>query len=314
MKLTDKVFPFFIIVFLVTLSCVLQAQDTVRIGKSYHYTTEEVNHFSGKGFRGHYGQENIIFSANHIKVEYCYYTENKRICYGSHYRIINDSTLSVGDSIPGKNDQVWNFKRLKSGNYAVSRIINDFLESGIVDTLIPLKPIAPFLTTSIDLSDTLWESYQFSPLRNASGSFYTINSNVNLVQEKVYEYDQIDTPPLLLNGDTLPIVAIDRISYCYNEPMTFINTVTCIVTKEGKIKNVEQALGGLPDNCDYTMMEIIREIYTWGKLQPATRNGEPVNVRWFIYVDDLSTSVMHPAYLDSDKNRKKFLQDRKMKG
>ena len=53
-------------------------QDTIKVGKSRHYTDKEVRKLTGKGFGGKYGQENIIFSKEHIKVEFCYYNEKTR--------------------------------------------------------------------------------------------------------------------------------------------------------------------------------------------------------------------------------------------
>jgi hypothetical protein len=303
-------FRIIILLLLVLSSANSYSQDTIRTGKSFHYSAEEVQRLSGKGFYGKYGQENIIFNQNHIKVEYCYYNEAIRTCYGYHYRIINDSTLTIGDSLGDKPLEAWTFKELPNHRYYVYRIKDGFLESGEVDTLIPLRQIKPFVTTTIDKKDTLWQTNDFTCLNRKIG-YYTTDFNVSKVNGKIYDYFQIDQAPLQLNGDSLLSIEIEGIRPCYSQPMTWINTVTCIITKEGDIVNIEQALGGISDNCSYTMMEINRLISNWGKVKPATLNGIPVNVRWFIKIDDLTQPQVHPAYADTNKNRKEYLKRRK---
>jgi hypothetical protein len=300
-----------IILLLLVLSSINSySQDTIRVGKSFHYSAEEVQRLSGKGFYGKYGQEKIIFDQNHIKVEYCYYNEANRTCYGYHYRIMNDSTLTIGDSTGSNPIETWTFRELSNNHFSVYRIKDGFLESGEVDTLIPLRHIKPFVTTTIDKKDTLWRTSDFTCLNRKYG-YYTADFNVSNVDGRIYDYFEIDTPPIQFNGDSLSAIEIEGIIPCISQPMTWINTVTCIITKEGEIVNIEQALGGISDNCSYTMMEINRLISNWGKVKPATLNGLPVNVRWFIKIDDLTQPQVHPAYSDTDKNRKEYLKRRK---
>ncbi|MEM1001943.1 MAG: hypothetical protein AAGH46_04765 [Bacteroidota bacterium] len=299
-----------ILLLLVLGSAYAYSQDTLRIGESYHYSAEEVQKLRGKGFHGKYGQENILFDQNHIKVEYCYYHEAIRTCYGYHYRIINDSTLTIGDSLGNKSIETWTFKKLSNSHYAVYRMKDGFLESGEVDTLIPLRHIEPFVTTTLDKKDTLWQTNDFTCLNRTHG-YYTADFNVSNVAGRIYDYLEIDTPPVQLNGDSLLSIEINGIHPCMSQPLTWLTAVTCVVTKEGKIVNIEQALGGISDNCSYTMMEINRSIATWGRVKPATLSGRPVNVRWFIKIDDLTQPLVHPAFADTDRNRMEFLKRRK---
>lgn len=295
---------------LLWVSLYAHSQDTIRVGESHYYSAEEVYRISRKGFSGDLGQENIKFSENHIKVEYCYYSDSIRNCYGYHFRIKNDSTLVISDSLMNQIYETWTFKKTDDNNFYVYRIYKGFLESGRVDNLIPLNQIEPFVTTSLDKQDTLWRTTDFTLVDRKWGS-YTVDFNTSMVNGKIYDFDKVDTPPTQLTGDSLSSVEIERVHHCFSQRETWINTVTCIITKEGEIVNVEQALGGIEDNCSYTMMEINRKIYSWGKVKPATRKGEPVNVRWFIKIDDLSQPEVHPAYSDTYENRKAFLKRRK---
>jgi hypothetical protein len=206
--------------------------------------------------------------------------------------------------------ETWTFKKIDNNNFYVYRVNKGFLESGRVDILIPLNQIESFVTTSLDKQDTLWRTNNFT-IVNRKWGFYTADFNISKVNDKIYDFDKIDTPPTQLNGDSLSSVEIEQIHHCFSQSRTWINTVTCVITKEGEILNIEQALGGIEDNCSYTMMEINRKIYNWGKVKPALRNGVPVNVRWFIKIDDLSQPEVHPAYDDTDKNRREYLKRRK---
>lgn len=286
------------------------AQDTIRIGESHYYSAEEVYRISRKGFSGDLGQEHIKFSNNHIKVEYCYYSDSIKNCHGYHFRIKNDSTLVISDSLMNQIYETWTFKKTDNNNFYIYRVNKGFLESGRVDNLIPLSQIESFVTTSLDKQDTLWRTTDFT-LVDRKWGYYTADFNTSHINDKVYDFDKVDTPPTQLTGDSLSSVEIERVHHCLSQSQTWINTVTCVITKEGEILNIEQALGGIEDNCSYTMMEINRKIYSWGKVKPAMRNGEPVNVRWFIKIDDLSQPEVHLAYYDTYENRKAFLKRRK---
>lgn len=134
-------------------------------------------------------------------------------------------------------------------------------------------------------------------------------------KSKIYEYYQIDTPPKQMNGNPLRSVTIEKVSPCFSEPMNVdINAIAIIVTKDGTIKNIEQALGSLSDNCPATMQLIIKEVSNWGKLIPATRKGKKVNARWFIKVNNLDRKEVHPAIEDNKKNRKKYIRRKKKNG
>ncbi|WNJ17871.1 hypothetical protein [Pontibacter sp. G13] len=301
----------FLLLLIATISCLgTYAQDTIRIGPSVHYSAEEVHRLSGKGFSGKYGQEHIVFSPNHIEVVNCYYSGSARTCNGYHYQIFHDYLLTIRHAIEDEPLEIWTFKKLPHNQYAVWREVNGLIESGIVDTLIPLRQVGPFTTTSLDRKDTLWQTNDFTCMNRRYG-YYTADFNVSHVDGEVYDYHEVDTAPVQLNGADLPAVEIHGTHPCYSQPIMSINTITCIITTEGKIVNIEQALGGLEDNCAYTLMDINRLISDWGRVQPATRNGEPVNVRWFIKIHDLEQPEIHPSFADTEENRMRFLKSRK---
>jgi hypothetical protein len=277
----------------------------VFVGETYRYTQEKVDKLSGKGFLGNYGQENIVFSENHTKVEYCYYNEDKRISYGYHYRLINDSTLYIGDTLIDGYQEKWTFKQLSNKNYSLHRKNNGLRESGEVDCLIPLHQVRPFVT--INGNDTLWKTNDFT-INNRKYGYYHSDFYVSQIAGKIYEFDEVDFLPNLLNNDSLPTINIESIHPCICAPMTWITTVSVTITAKGDIKNIEQALGNISNNCSYTMMEINRIIASWGKVKPATVNGTPVNVRWFIRINDLSQPETHPSLADTYANRKAFLK------
>lgn len=289
-----------------------EAQDTIKMGRSYLYSSKQVKELSGKGFNGKYGREVIRFSDKHFKVENCYYNNSIRTCYGYYYDLINDSTLTIKTTPTSAPLETWIFNKLPNGSYYVHRVLNGFLESGIVDTLIPLRYIEPFITTSLDKTDTLWQTNHFTCMNRKHG-IYICDFNVSKINDPIYDFDEIDEVPQQLNGDSLSAVEIKSVTPCYGDPLVvYINTVTCIVTADGKIKNIEQALGNLSEGCSQTMMEINRKIASWGTVKPAMRNGKAVTVRWFIKVNNLSQSKMHAAFFDTYENRKAFLKRRKL--
>ena len=82
----------------------------------------------------------------------------------------------------------------------------------------------------------------------------------------------------------------------------------CIITKEGHIINIKQALGNLDTHCSYSLKEIITKIASWQGIKPAYRKGgEAVNVRWFIIIDNINKSLLHPVFADTPKNRARVI-------
>lgn len=283
-------------------------QDTIKVGTSKFYSEVEEKKYSGKGFFGEYGREDIIFSETHKKIEYCYYVNGKRISKGVNYWLVNDSTIVYGDSLYFKSYgfgiNEYNYQKQLNGNYKIYKRNKDSYEIAEVKELMPLQYVGLKITMTADQKDTLWTTMY----KLGGNSYDNLTSIEKLYKVKVlgeiYEYYQIDTPPKQLNGDSLPKVTIDGLIPCYCEPLWDIAWVSCIITKNGEIKNIDlESYFG----CPYTPMEIIKQIKSWGKVQPSFKNGKSVNVRWFISVNNLSRNVNHPVFPDTKENRMRYI-------
>jgi len=175
------------------------------------------------------------------------------------------------------------------------------------DTLIAVS--STYFTNEVN---TLWtEMY----LKEESKLEYPIlNFREVDIRDKIYEYNQVDTPPKQLNKDSLKSVTIQNVAPCFCEPMYVdVFSVAIIVTKKGEIKNIEQAVGNLSENCPSTMQEIIKEVKGWGRLMPATKNGKTVNVRWFVKINNLNRKYRHPMIQDNERYRKAFIKKKRRK-
>ena len=125
------------------------AQDTIKMEPSKFYSAK-VHPNRSKQFAGlvKYAREDIIYSSCKRRIEYCYYYDEERHCFGQTYEIINDSILMV--------DQTrWHFQKL-GNTYSMWRFDGKFIEFGTASALIPFTPESPFVTTTSDQIDTLW--------------------------------------------------------------------------------------------------------------------------------------------------------------
>lgn len=285
----------------------LFSQDTLRYEEKVIYQSEDFPS-RGKQFVADlkYGREAILFSDRKMKLEYCYYYDNERNCHGDTYEIINDSLVAV-------NGISWHFQQQSSGAYWVWRKDRIATEYGQVDSLLPFTQKGIFYTVSNQTQDTLWqEEYHLykkgNPRRKPTFCFYDTK-----IEEKVYEYDEVTIPPTKLDYTSLDKVEI-HLQYCVSQPLVDISLMMCIITKEGNIVSMEQALGNLDSSCPATMKEIILKIARWGKVLPASKNGKPINSRWFITIDHKARQLLHPIFADTPKNRKKAIKLKKKKG
>lgn len=282
------------------------SQDTIYYDHKVSYNSGD-NPIRGKEFVANleFAREDIILDENTTRVEYCYYYDNERICHGNTYRILNDSTLI-------ENESIWNYKKVYDNNFSIWRNDSLIVEYGQASSMMPLQKTGLFFTVNKLSKDTLWQmdytNYNPSnPYRKPLFNYY-----LSHIHGKVYEYSDIEVPPTQKDYSSLNSVRITP-EYCLSQPYMDITLVTCIITKEGRILNVEQALGGLDKNCPYTLQEIITEISKWKEIKPAKIKGRPVNVRWFITIDNNLRQALHPAFADTPKNRKKFIKSQKRK-
>ncbi len=291
-------FIFYVSLLLLSLS--LSAQDTIRLENKIQYSSEEYP-VRGKAFVAQlkYAREDIIFSNTKRSVEYCYYYDSERYCHGNTFEIINENMLLV-------NDVEWEYFQTDKNEFRIKREQENVTELGQAKSILPFEPDGIFYTISNTTGDTLWqEDYsQYEPGNPFSKPrFCYFNTEV---EGKLYEYYQVTTPPSKIDFTSLPTVEID-LEYCYSQPMIDVGSFICTVTSEGKIVNIEQAIGGLEKSCPYTIKEIISQIAGWGIVNPATCKGRKVNARWFVSIDHDRRGTIHPVYSDTVKNRKRII-------
>lgn len=308
MKNTILLLSFFLLLMPVRLFC----QDTAKAEPSIHHTKMDLHKLMGKGYHGAYAKEVITYSATHKRIDYCYYVDGDRKCIGKEYWIVRDSILVIGDSVDllrhGIEMEILHFRILPSGEYYVFRESDNIFESAISKSIIPLHLVSPIVTTTIERKDTLWITNLNYSIQNqpfGSSKFELYESHIN---DSVFEYNEIDIHPSFLNGDSLKSISINGISSCFCEPVFDLTLMSCIITKEGDIKNVEVAIGSVSMCNPTTIKDITQRILLWGKLRPAYKNGEPVTVRWFISIDNQGRrGDIHPVFDDTPDRRAQYI-------
>jgi hypothetical protein len=261
------------------ISLLIPAQDTIRLEPSIHYSSK-LYPYTGKdfAFKARYAREDIVFSDTRKEIDYCYYYDSLRNCRQYYYELTNDSTLTI-------NNCNWNYR--KEGNsFFVYRYIDGVYESGYAKTLIPFETTGLFTTTTADKIDTLWATdyatdEPSNPCNRPTYFFYKAP-----ITGKIYPQNKIDEPCTLPNGAELPVIYLKRNDVCYGEPLYKVRTMKFIVTKEGRIVNIEQSQGNIDISfCPGYILELTKYIKQWGTLIPARRKGKNVNVAWTVAVD-----------------------------
>lgn len=271
-------FTLFITTFLLSVATCL-GQDTIRIETSTYYTSDKEPN-RGKAFasRVKYAREDIVFSDNHKKIDYCYYYDNERHCYGTNYQLTNDSTLEV-DRV------IWKYTK-QGDKYFLERYFNGTYECGFAKSLIPLETIGLFTTSTADKIDTLWTTDYSAdnPSQPYDRPLWTFHRTK--VKGKIYTQDKIDEPPTLLNGDTLRTIYLNRTDGCFCEPYYYVRELKFVITNEGRILNIKQGIGNIDlDFCPYYVMDLMRYLLQLGQITPAKLNGQNVNVQWTLKVE-----------------------------
>lgn len=292
-----------------------QNPDTVYVTERVEFSSKRHKDFFGKGYHGKYGREDIIFNERHKKIAYCYYEDGKRSCRSREYKILNDSTLWVDNFDSWKNDNgaiTWRYKKIAEDSFYIYRFDSTFYESGYASSLIPLIIPGELTTTLANKKDTLWRLAYPLKWYAYYWRHFVVSFHKTHINGKLYEYNEIDNVPTHKDGHSLGKIEIEGIIGCPCEPFCEEkgHTISCTITSEGHIRNIEIAFGCLNEYCPYTFMEIICELQNWGQLKPATQNGQNVNVRWFITVEDQLEvrAFQHPAYEDNDENRAAFIK------
>lgn len=286
----------------------VNAQDTLLIKPSVRITSENKKNYFSKGFHGEYGREDIVFTKTHKKIDYCYYLDGVRNCISDDYFILNDSTLMVNDSA-----NIWNYKLLSNNNYLLHKTDGSVFTSGIASSLIPLLFDGKLYSINVLTNDTLFSTSFFYPRHFNPKGVASIKPYTSYIKGKLYEYNEIDKAPSLLNGDSIPWIKLkDFDDICYHEPyLKELTLITIIVSIDGSIKLVDQAIGNYNmEYCDSkTYIDILNYLNSLGKLKPALYQGKPVNVRWFIKVHrNNNTNKLHPLYEDTKLNRENYIK------
>ncbi len=260
---------------------ILHGQDTLRPEPAIFYSskTEPVR---GKEFasRVKYSREDIVFSDTKRIIEYCYYYDSERNCFGNSYEILDGSAIKI-------NDELWNYTK-QGDKYILYRYFRGTYESGLAKTLIPLETIGSFITTTADKTDTLWETdYSIdNPANPYDHPGYTFHKTQ--ITGKIYDETGVDEIPSFLNGDPFLKIGGKREDeqVCYGEPLVTVSSMSFIITANGRIVNIEQKRGNIDFRyCPYYAMDLVRRIYQLGPVKPAKKKGKNVNVRWTINVE-----------------------------
>jgi hypothetical protein len=281
-----KLTLFIITFFLSVASCF--GQDTIRVETSTYYTSDKEpkrgKHFAS---RVKYAREDIVFSDTHKRIDYCYYYDNKRQCYGTTYQITSDTTLDIDGA-------VWHYKN-QGDKYFLERYFNGTYECGSAKLLIPLETVGLFTTTTADKIDILWTTDYAAdkPSQPYDKPLWTFHKTK--IKGKIYAKDKIDEQPTFMNGDTLKTIFLNRKDGCISEPYYYVSALKFVITKEGRIVNIEQSIGNIDlDYCPSYVMDLIRYLLQSGQIKPAKVKGQNVNVQWTLKVemDDKSGSLL----------------------
>lgn len=272
---------------LLGISLLLFSQDTIRIGPPV-IIKDSKEPIRGKGIfiSSKYAREEIVFNDRHMRVEYCHYHRGKRYSYGETYYLLGENTLVIGDSTYPEGMEYWTYKKLWHGSFWLTRGVKGGIESGLAKKIMPLERAGHFVTTSKDFRDTLWitDYGDISALgSNALPSYFFPKRTI---EGPIYDETEVDELPLMANGDTIPEIDEGRLDYCFCEPMTPSHGINFIVGADGQIKQVrwyDTLLDGAEETCH--LPSIIREIFRYGRLRPAYKDGVSVNVKIWLKVN-----------------------------
>lgn len=262
--------------FLAIASC--YGQDTIRVEASVLYTSDKEPN-RGKSFasRAKYAREDIIFSKTHQRIDYCYYYDKERHCYGTDYKLTSDTTIDI-------DGEIWNYAN-QGDKYFMERYFSGTYEYGFAKSLIPLETIGLFTTTTADKIDTLWTTDYTAdkPSRPYDNPLWAFHKTK--VTGKIYPKDKVDEQPTLLNGDSLRTIYLSRKDGCFSEPYYIVREMKFVVTAAGRIVNIEQSAGNIDmASCPGYVMDLMRYIIRLGKIKPAKVNGQSVHVLWTLKV------------------------------
>lgn len=279
------------------------AQDTLLIEPSIFYSSKE-HPYRSKAFavRAEYAREDIVFSPLHKQVEYCYYYDKERVCFGDTYYLINDSTLQISDS-SNVNHEIWYYKQVAHRKYEVIRYYGDLQESGQVSSLMPFLKNGQFITKSVHQNDTLWGiDYSNYSKKRPLWRFPKYYFPKSEIDGNIYQDYEVDRFPRTKEGCVLDTIRLVRTDGCSGEPLLWaIKNISFVITKKGEIKNIEQFEGGFNfESYPWYLYELMKAVMSHAPFEPAMINNEKANVQWYVEIDMMNENenryAKHPAY------------------
>jgi hypothetical protein len=254
------------------------AQDTIRLEPRVQYYAA-IDSVRDRMFAAHarYAKEEIIFSDRHKKIQYCYYYDQERVCYGNEYKIISDSILQT-------NEEQWIYKR-EGELYKVWRIKKGYYESGYAKSLMPLETIGLFTTTSLNFKDTLWHTDHTKEKPNRPYSHPAYFFHRHKIAGKIYDVREMDSLPPILKAQMPLELKIDPDNFCINDAMSRHHRISFILTANGRMVNFEQRKDDPEVQfCPYEVLDILRQLYSTFLVKPVLLDGKPVNVRCYLII------------------------------
>lgn len=265
------------------------AQDTMKIESSNYYSSLE---YPSKGknfyFNVKLAREDIQINDSQKRVEYCYYYDSMRTCFGTTYQLKEEKYLLFSNPLFRYDTNIiWQFCGVPQG-FELSHEFLGTHQTAFVKSLIPFEPEKIVTYLDSNKSKVLYTIDYSGVDRRRSHQYPLFLYPQEKPAGRIFDIDQVDIPAFLSNGDSIPTMMqfSENMNSCVSQPLMFISSVSFIVTASGEILNV------MPENgnydmayCPYDLIPLINSIYQFGRMQPAVKNGKNVNVRYKISVN-----------------------------
>lgn len=265
------------------------AQDTMKIESSKYYSSLE-HPLKDKSFyfNVQLAREDIHLNDSQKRVEYCYYYDSTRSCFGTTYQLKDEKHLLFSNPLfRFDTNIIWQFRVVPQG-FELSHEFLGTHQTAFVESLIPFEPEKIVTYLDSNKSKVLY-TIDYSVIdRRRSHQFPLFAYPQEKPAGRIFDLDQVDIPAFRSDGDSIPTTMqfSKNMNSCVSQPLMFISSVSFIVTAGGEIINV------MPENgnydmayCPYDLIPLINSIYQLGRMQPAIKNGKNVNVRYVLNVN-----------------------------
>lgn len=249
------------------------AQDTINLDPKIEYFSKKGDSYEElrryKVFPK-YSREIIKTSRDSLKIEHCYYFDNKRNTNNDteYFRILNDSIVFT-------NNEKWNFKKQTDSVFIVSKKDSCFIEKGTASSVIPFIKNGDFVHFNNQNDTLLIEHFE-------KGKYiYTITPKT-VIKDSVYmKVDKLPKFPSKY-GDLQTYISKRLIFPAVHAESSIQGKVyiRTILTSKGKISNIK-ILRGVDPELDNEALKVISRL---PEFEPARLNGKAVNVYFTIPV------------------------------